>query len=31
MRQGLGAKLGIGWRLHGDGGTPRPGDAVAPD
>ncbi|RKT88352.1 uracil-xanthine permease [Saccharopolyspora antimicrobica] len=31
MRQGLGAKLGIGWRLHGDGSTPRPGEAVAPD
>jgi uracil-xanthine permease len=31
MRQGLGSKLGIGWRLHGDGGTPRPGEAVAPD
>ncbi|GAA2352701.1 solute carrier family 23 protein [Saccharopolyspora halophila] len=31
MRQGLGAKLGIGWKLHGDGGTPRPGEAVAPD
>ncbi|TDD06544.1 nitrate reductase [Saccharopolyspora terrae] len=31
MRQGLGSKLGIGWQLHGDGGTPRPGEAVAPD
>jgi uracil-xanthine permease len=31
MRQGLGSKLGIGWRLHGDGGTPLPGEAVAPD
>jgi uracil-xanthine permease len=31
MRRGLGAKLGIGWRLHGDGTTPRPGEAVAPD
>ncbi|MER7012667.1 solute carrier family 23 protein [Saccharopolyspora sp. NPDC000359] len=31
MRQGLGAKLGIGWRLHGDGSTPRPGESVAPD
>ncbi|MGI8313309.1 uracil-xanthine permease family protein [Saccharopolyspora hattusasensis] len=31
MRQGLGAKLGIGWKLHGDGSTPRPGEAVAPD
>ncbi|SFS80005.1 uracil-xanthine permease family protein [Saccharopolyspora flava] len=31
MRQGLGARLGIGWRLHGDGTTPRPGEAVAPD
>ncbi|MEV0086437.1 solute carrier family 23 protein [Saccharopolyspora sp. NPDC050642] len=31
MRQGLGAKLGVGWKLHGDGSTPRPGEAVAPD
>ncbi|PKW17190.1 uracil-xanthine permease family protein [Saccharopolyspora spinosa] len=31
MRQGLGAKLGIGWKLHGDGSTPRPGETVAPD
>ncbi|MEV0700463.1 solute carrier family 23 protein [Saccharopolyspora sp. NPDC050389] len=31
MRQGLGARLGIGWKLHGDGSTPRPGEAVAPD
>ncbi|GAA0530407.1 nitrate reductase [Saccharopolyspora subtropica] len=31
MRQGLGAKLGIGWRVHGDGSTPRPGETVAPD
>ncbi|TDD50557.1 uracil-xanthine permease family protein [Saccharopolyspora elongata] len=31
MRQELGAKLGVGWKLHGDGSTPRPGEAVAPD
>ncbi|MCI2417265.1 nitrate reductase [Saccharopolyspora sp. K220] len=31
MRRGLAAKLGIGWTLHGDGSTPRPGEAVAPD
>lgn len=30
MRQGLGEKLGVGWTLHGDGRTPRPGEAVAP-
>lgn len=24
-------KLGIGWKLHGDGSTPRPGESVAPD
>ena len=28
MRQG--GKLGIGWTLHGDGRTPRPGESVAP-
>ncbi|WP_246195413.1 uracil-xanthine permease family protein [Halopolyspora algeriensis] len=24
-------KLGLGWKLHGDGTTPRPGESVAPD
>ncbi|WP_344680493.1 uracil-xanthine permease family protein [Saccharopolyspora taberi] len=28
MRRG--AKLGVGWTLHGDGRTPRPGESVAP-
>ncbi|QUH03101.1 nitrate reductase [Saccharopolyspora erythraea] len=31
MRQGLGRKLGVVWTLHGDGSTPAPGEAVAPD
>ncbi|GAB3278172.1 uracil-xanthine permease family protein [Parasphingorhabdus pacifica] len=37
MRQEVGGnpgvlrRLGLGWTVHGDGGTPKPGEAVAPD
>lgn len=31
MRRGIAGKLGIEWTVHGDGRTPAPGRAVAPD
>jgi uracil-xanthine permease len=30
MAPSVARRLGIGWTLHGDGGTPRPGEAVGP-
>ncbi len=30
-KRSIPARLGIGWSLHGDGGTPPPGESVAPD